>query len=137
MKDTAKRRKGFDLASKEIIKGENIRAGLVKYLIEDYKNLPVEKVKELVSDVLPSDDLSLPGKKVSYDVLFTVKLPNRNEKVGIYVDVEPQGYKEKDERLLNRAFYYCSRLIDKQNGLKEGFERRKYEEIKKFIPSGS
>ncbi len=121
----------FDEASKEILKGENIRAGIVKHHIDEYKDLSIKEIKGMLGEVEPSTDSIIPDSTIRYDVLFSARLPNSKDDIGIYIDLEPQGYYQREDQLINRAIYYGCRLIDRQRNSKPGFSSMDYQKLKK------
>ena len=64
-----------------------------EYCVEEYKDLSKEEIIKLIEDGnvnnvrikgINTEDLGLNDSKVVYDILYTSKLPNSNERIGLY-----------------------------------------------------
>lgn len=126
-----------DLPSKKLLIRKDIVSYILKYLVPEYKDIDIKDIKDsLVSGkddkhikTLSSKDNSINDATIVYDVLFTVKPPNSNENILMYIDIEPQGAYKLSYPIVSRAIYYASRLIDRQKG--KEFNNQDYGLIKK------
>ena len=122
----------YDRLSKKFI---SIRAILVQIL----KNCTIEFNDITLSDISSyiheryldskgenilsgnTEDETIPGAKIVYDILFEIRSPGK-ENMGIIINVELQGTDQTSYILLRRAIYYAARLLDRQKNSSEGFQ---------------
>ena len=106
--------------------------------IPEYNGLDIKEVVKYIEDNdntstiikgLPTDDNKIEDSLIKYDILFTSRIPNSNDKIGMFINIEAQNDINPSYDLLNRAIYYASRLISRQKG--EEFFNSKYNELKK------
>ena len=127
----------YDSASKRILSKKDILSNLMKECIPEYKNLSWQEIMKCIEDGseeeyikgLNCESINDEEETVRFDILFTSRLPNSNEQIGMYIDVEPQNRVNPGYNLLNRALYYASRLIDQQKGRTFNFED--YDKLRK------
>lgn len=131
--------KEYDLLAREVLSTKQILAYLLKYLIDDYKDLSIEEIYQLIEDGDDSSGKYIKGintsdtsdnKEIRHDIVFTPKLPNGKDRIGMYVGVESQKDDGKSiEKIYKRSLYYQSRLISRQ--AKEAFKNSDYKDLKK------
>lgn len=127
----------YDSMSKRLLSKKSIICNIMKECIPEYKNLSRKEIIECIEDGgdgeyingLNSESINDEEKRVAFDILFTSKLPDSNERIGMYIDLETQNRINPGYDLLDRAIYYASRLIDNQKG--KTFEGSNYDDIKK------
>ena len=127
----------YDATSKRILTNKTILCNIMKECIPEYKGVSKEEIIKCIeygSDEnhilgINNEDIGIKNKTIRFDILFTSKLPNSNERIGMYIDIEPQNSVYLEYELINRAIYYASRLIDRQKG--ETFNNSNYDDIRK------
>lgn len=127
----------YDIASKRILSKKSVLCNIMKECIPEYRDLSKEEIIKCIEDGseneyiegLNSEDIGINGQVINYDILFTSKLPDSDEKIGMYIDLEPQNDIYPGYELVIRALYYAARLIDRQKG--EAFSGSNYNDIKK------
>ncbi|MEF2783707.1 MAG: PD-(D/E)XK nuclease family transposase, partial [Clostridium sp.] len=77
-----------------------------------------------------TEDESIPGAKIVYDILFEVKIPGR-ESESIIINVEAQSTDQLPYDLVRRGIYYAARLINRQKNSSEGFQNSDFNSLKK------
>lgn len=132
-------KKEYDLLARQIMSTKQILANVLKYLVKEYENLSIEDIYKLISEGDGSDGKYIKGintndiqehKEIRHDIVFTPKLPNSEDKIGMYIGIEPQKDKSTNVSLLfKRGLYYDARLISRQAN--EAFINSKYENLKK------
>ena len=127
----------YDAMSKHILSDKQVLANIMKECIPEYSNLSRKEIIDLIEDGksnryivgLPTDDLKLDNNEIKYDILYTSRLPNSNELIGMYINIEAQNKDSLGYPVIKRAIYYASRLLSNQKGL--SFEKSEYHKIKK------
>lgn len=127
----------YDAASKAILTNKTILSNIMRECIEEYKGLSIEEIIKCIEDGSDSshivgmntEDIGIKGEKIHFDILFSSKLPNSNERIGMYIDIEPQNDIYLEYSLVSRAIFYACRLIDRQKG--EIFKNSNYNDIRK------
>ena len=112
----------YDEKSKKILSDKQVLANIMKECIPEYRNLSRKEIIDCIEDGgdsryitgLPTDDLVIEKAEVKYDILFTSRLPNSNERIGMYIDIEPQNKFYPGYPIVKRAIYYAARLISSQ-----------------------
>ena len=64
-----------------------------------------------------------------YDILFYASLPDSEEQIGLFINVEAQNNYYPGYPLIKRSIYYCSRMLSAQFG--RDFADGHYENLKK------
>ena len=126
----------YDKQSKRILKDKDVLSFIMKECIPEYRECTIEEIKKCIEDGndykfiqgIRNEDSRIKDTTVVYDILFTSKLPNSNEEIGMYINVEAQNNSTRYP-LINRAIYYVSRIISGQK--QEVFDHTHYENIKK------
>ena len=128
----------YDVKSKRLLSKKSILCNIMKECIPEYKNLTKEEIMDCIEDGdvnseyikgINTENINDNDSRINYDVLFTSKLPNSNERIGMYIDLETQNIINPGYHLIDRAIYYSSRLIDMQKG--SVFTGSNYSDIRK------
>lgn len=139
----------YDAAVKRLLSEKVILAWIMKTCLEEYKDCSIEEIvseyieSDLLSQTIPvMPDSSAPritginteNKTVSegtvmFDLVFQAQLPNSENKIHLYINVEAQNDCNPGYPLIMRAIYYGCRLISSQYGTE--FSDSHYENIKK------
>lgn len=130
-------KQAYDSASKRILSKKSILCNIMKECIPEYKNLSRKEIIECIEDGsnseyisgINSESINDDEKKITFDILFTSRIPNSDEKIGMYIDIEPQNRANPGYELLDRAMYYAARLVDSQKG--KAFDGSNYSDLKK------
>ena len=77
-----------------------------------------------------TEDETIPGSKIIYDMLFEVRTPGEKESLMI-INLEAQATEYLPYTLLKRGIYYGARLIDRQKNSNEGFQNSDFDKLKK------
>lgn len=128
----------YDITSKRILSKKSVLCNIMKECIPEYKNLSKQEILACIDDnydneyieTMNTEDIGINDETINFDILFTTRLPNSNERIGMYIDLEPQNNMYPGYELLNRAMYYAARLIDRQKG--EAFINSDYNNIRKI-----
>ena len=128
----------YDLLARHFMSNKQILAHLLKTLVKEYKELSIEDIYKLIDEGdgtsgdyvkgITTNDVNN-NKEIRLDVVFTPKLPNSDDKIGMYIGIEPQNDVRSYEKIYKRALYYNSRLISRQAN--EVFINSDYEKLKK------
>lgn len=136
MKTDIKNENLFDSKAKKILSDKQVLANILKDVVTEYKGLSFDEIYHLIEDGsderyingISTSDSELNNGEIKYDILFKAKLPNSSNDIGLYINVEPQGY-YTSYPVVKRAIYYASRLIARQKGIE--FKGQEYGSIKK------
>ena len=74
-------------------------------------------------------DKTITEGNVTFDILFSARIPNGDETRQIFINVESQDNWTPGYPLLKRAAYYCGRLISRQKGIV--FQHSDYQKLQK------
>lgn len=137
MKNKTKNMNAYDSNSKLILSNKTVLCNFMKQCIPEYKNLSKQEIIKCIEDGdnnthikgINTESIGFNGEKIHYDILFTSRIPNSKEKIGMYINIEPQNKLDLNYELLNRAQFYAARLINRQKG--EIFNKSNYDDIKK------
>jgi hypothetical protein len=138
----------YDAACRRILSEREILARLMKECIPEYRDCDVDEIATSyilddplvgavpVGPVAPrvsggrTTDAVVGEGTVTYDIRFTAKVPGSDaEPIGLVVNVEAQGRTSLPYPLINRAQYYCARLLSSQYG--EVFAHSRYGDLRK------
>lgn len=127
----------YDSQSKRILSDKDVLSFIMKECIPEYKESTIEEIKKCIEDGsdykflkgLRNEDSKIKGTTIAYDILFTSRIPNSNEEIGMHINIEAQNNTSLKYPLIYRAIYYASRIISGQKG--EVFDHSHYEKIKK------
>ena len=144
--DSLNRSSAYDHQCKNILSNKQVLATILKGCIAEYKDLSIEEItrciekKPLVNysnhhDTIEGknvEDASIVGALIRYDVLFDAVLPkNKNEEIGVIINIEAQNKDDPSYPLISRALYYCARLISRQKNAPDGFQKSEFDKLKK------
>lgn len=126
-----------DSPSKRILTRKDMISYILKYFVSEYKDIEIEDIKKSLESgkdnkhikTIENKDSFIYKATINYDILFTVKVPNSNEEIGMYINIEPQGSYNISYKLIRRALYYVCRLISRQKGI--NFYKQDFNNIKK------
>ena len=118
---------------------KKILAYIFKECLEEYKDLSLEKIQELLDEEQSHDkmisknveDQSIRGSMIRYDLLYKIKNPQNNNYM--WIDIEPQGMDPGTYDLFHRGFYYATRMVVRQRNDPEGFEEDDFDNLQKVI----
>ncbi|WP_279139492.1 hypothetical protein [Faecalicoccus pleomorphus] len=125
----------YDEQCKKILLYKQILAYIFKECLEEYKDLSLEKIQELLDEEQSHDkmisknveDQSIRGSMIRYDLLYKIKNPQNNNYM--WIDIEPQGMDPGTYDL----FYYATRMVARQRNDPEGFEEDDFDNLQKVI----
>lgn len=109
----------YDAQSKKILSDKSVLSNILKECVPEYKNYSRSEIRGFIEDGgkcrcikgISNDDNRVNNATIAYDILFYSRLPNSNENIGMYINVEAQNVSRPHYPLINRAVYYASRLI--------------------------
>ena len=116
----------YDEQCKKILSYKQILAYIFKECLEEYKDLSLEKIQELLDE-----EQSIRGSMIRYDLLYKIKNPQNNN--SMWIDIEPQGMDPGTYDLFHRDFYYATRMVVRQRNDPEGFEEDDFDNLQKVI----
>ena len=95
-------------------------------------NMNIDKATEKIYGMNP-EDTSVFGAKIIFDIIVGIRLPDTPEKenIGLVLNIEAQASSNTPYPLLNRAIYYCSRLLASQKNRPDGFRHSDFQNLKK------
>ena len=116
----------YDDYCKNTLKNKEVLWFLMKNFVSEYKNSSKEEILKSIEngdlskkyiDGITSEDLGInkDDNAVIFDILFTSKLPNSNDSIGLFINIEAQNNYHPGYPIVKRALYYASRLLAKQN----------------------
>ena len=129
----------YDEQCKKILSYKQILAYIFKECLEEYKDLSLEKIQELLDEEQSHDkmisknveDQSIRGSMIRYDLLYKIKNPQNNN--SMWIDIELQGMDPGTYDLFHRGFYYATRMVVRQRNDPEGFEEDDFDNLQKVI----
>jgi len=144
--DRTKEEIAYDESVKRILSTKHLLAWIMKGCVAEYKNYCVEYIVDNyiegdpevsktpvhrgdVIQGLDTADKDISEHTTLYDVLFYATLPDSDEKIGLFINIEAQNKFNPGYPLIKRGIYYCSRLISSQ--FEKDFADGHYENLKK------
>lgn len=150
----------YDAAAKRLVAQKPILAYILKSALEEYANVPVERIAEEYIGVpqvgtaavhqdhpdaaepgkmdgsfritgMPNEETSIREGSVFFDIRFTARVPKDDSLMEIIVNVEVQRKDKPGYPITKRGIYYGSRLISAQRGTV--FKDQEYGKIKKVV----
>ena len=136
----------YDSVCKTILSDKQILARIMCACVPEYSNCSIEEAMECIENKpllnvemdeinaisgKNGEDISIPGAVIKYDVLFTATTPKDNSSIEMFINIEAQADDKPGYPLIDRAIYYCSRLIARQKNATDGFTGSNYGDIKK------
>lgn len=143
----ARERIQLDDIAKHVLANKTVLSRLLKGLISEYKDVPLEVIKnEYIDETHIGDTSVVSGELIkggntestipdegsfSFDLLFDAIIPNllENGLAKIIVNVEAQGREPTEYDISTRGVFYCSRMISSQYGRE--FSGTEYNKINK------
>ena len=132
-----KNKNAYDALSKMILSDKTILANIMKGCIPEYRDYSIKEIKTYIEDDnnadhirgLKNEAISISGGKIEYDILFSSRLPNSDDLISMYINIEPQNNNHPSYPLINRALYYAAKILADQKGI--DFNNSEYNKIKK------
>ena len=137
----------YDAAVKRVLGDKQVLAMILQYTAKEFAHYSkneiincIEETPEIsIHRVRPGDmpdeitgmnnESKIPGEgEITYDVIFHVLTPGK-ERIKIIVNVEAQKKFRPGYHLVNRAMFYCARMLSEQ--LDKEFTTQNYDNIKK------
>lgn len=132
----------YDDAIKRILAYIPVLARILQGCVPEFKDIEIDEIEKLIEpknikvsqncskiDGKATDDVSVQGQVILYDVVFDAFVPTINDSTKIIVNIEAQNNFYPGYALERRAAYYCCRLIASQKGRE--FEHSNFDDIKK------
>lgn len=121
----------LDAGCKALLGCTAVAAFIAKHCIPEFHDMAIEDIQKCIIGTpqigsRPVDDLpeklnlknaeskSVNEGTIFYDVLFDIQLPGEDDTRKVIVDIEAQNNFDPGYAILNRASYYCGRLISDQ-----------------------
>lgn len=138
--------KAYDNYCKILLSNKDILAYIMKICMEEYKDCTIQEIKDCIESVsvqttgntkeriegMPTEDESVFGALIRYDILFKAKLPNQEVgEVGLFINLEAQNKDMSEYSIVTRGIYYASRLLARQKNSPEGFKNSDFANLKK------
>ena len=132
-----KNKNAYDALSKMILSDKTILANIMKGCIPEYRDYSIKEIKTYIEDDnnadhirgLKNEAISINKGKIEYDILFSSRLPNSDDLISMYINIEPQNNNHPSYPLINRALYYAAKILADQKGI--DFNNSEYNKIKK------
>lgn len=118
----------YDAAFKKVFARKDVLAGILLNVVPEYRELTLEDVMYRLSTDVTNDkyanvtvtkDVST-GSAVDYDLVTTCYVNGENKDYHLIFDLEMQRKFNPGYKLIDRAVYYASRLITRQELSKSG-----------------
>ena len=141
----------LDASAKKMLTNRQILAVILHDFVPEYRECTINDISEkyiepgsikmgsvqvepdaLSIEGISNEDASITEGRVTYDVLFNAVYPakeNRNELIGMFINVEAQAKYHPGYRLEKRGIYYAARRISSQ--IKSVDDKTNYGNLKK------
>ena len=128
----------YDDFAKQMLSRKDILSTIMEACIPEYKGLPRETIMACIEEgdsTVPQihgsnvEDSRMSDAEIKMDILFTSRLPDSAERVGLHINLEVQNEDEPGYPLEKRGVYYASRMIADQKGTV--FTGSHYEKLEK------
>ena len=146
------RNAAYDQAAKKVLSQKKILAFILKRMVEEFKDEPVQDIMTKYIEGTPlisqvpvhpdetnqeyeriqgnnTEDGSISEGMVRYDILFQALVPKTKEPIMLIINIEAQDRANPGYSILKRATYYASRMVSSQRG--RDFYGDDYDKIKK------
>lgn len=116
----------YDQKFKQLFQNKKFLAPILKNVVAEYKELPLEEIESLILSVKGDEEVAVSlaaedvGKgeeaKTFYDVMAGCRYPGTEEEfvVDLYFDLEMQRENNPGYPVPKRGVYYCSRMLSCQ-----------------------
>lgn len=138
----------YDEYCKKVLSNKQVLAHILKTCVREYADVPLKEIPSYIehdpmlnvsmedSEVIKGrnvEDQSVFGAEIRYDILFDAKLPHssKEERIGLFINIEAQNHRQTAYPLITRAIYYCSRLLARQKNHEGGFGKSNFQQLKK------
>ena len=135
-----------DESIKRLLSAKYLLAWIMKGCVAEYRDCALEDIAERYIEGSPqvsaapvhrgdfihgidTVDKSRDEHTTLYDILFYASLPDSEEQIGLFINVEAQNNYYPGYPLIKRSIYYCSRMLSAQFG--RDFADGHYENLKK------
>ena len=139
----------YDATCKRLLSERSVLARILKACVPEFAGCPLEVIERVglggagpgADGGQPADgaghrvwgiraDDALPGVgSVAYDVALCVRVPSEGGETELVMDVEAQSKFNPGYALMERAQYYCARLLSAQQGTL--FSKSHYENLRR------
>ena len=113
----------YNASVRNVLSDKNYLSYLLQKFVGNFKGLNRDEIESLIGDIttndeiykvygLSNEDSSYLDGVVKYDLLFTTRLPNSKDKIGMLINLELQS--EGSDTDLKRMIYYCSRMLSSE-----------------------
>ena len=122
----------YDNEVKKVLSDPQILAWILKYTVKEFENYTIPEIMSCIAgepevavhpvhpghytasvEGLSTESAELAAQKVTYDILFRVKVPGEGT-VGMIINVEAQNKFYESYDLVTRGVFYCARLLSTQ-----------------------
>ncbi len=139
----------YDEYCKRILCNKQILARIIKECVSEFHDIPLAEIPNYMESGptrninidkaadkvygMNTEDISVPGAKIIFDIIVGIRLPDspNKENIGLILNIEAQANGNTSYPLLNRAIYYCSRLLARQKNRPDGFQHSDIQNLKK------
>ena len=139
----------YDEYCKRILCNKQILARIIKECVLEFRDIPLADIPNYMENDptmniniekaankiygMNTEDISVHGAKIIFDIIVGIRLPDSPEKesIGLILNIEAQASSNTPYPLLNRAIYYCSRLLARQKNRPVGFQHSDFQNLKK------
>lgn len=138
----------YDVACKRLLSFKIILAYILKYCIDEFKDIDVNEIAEYYIEGYPqicesavhvnhsdyiismnNEDSTFDEGTIYYDIIFYAIAPYNGELIKLLLNIEAQNDFYPGYPLIMRAIYYACRMISAQYG--KEFTKANYNQIKK------
>lgn len=138
--ETADMKAQYDAQAKRIVADRGVLSWIVKYTVRELKDCTLEEIAGAIGQVEVAKAPVYPGRTrpeavagmqtqdtvpnegtVTYDIRFSVTTPGR-ERIRLIVNIEIQRKYHPGYDLVERAVFYCARMLSAQLGTEFGAE---------------
>ena len=146
--DNSSQNAQYDKHAKEILANKQVLSRILSTTVAEYKDVPLDVISSLIGDDLEigkhyleplakvrelNTESTIPGEgRVTYDIKFSAKLPNKDDTISLIINVEAQRKFNTPYDIVTRAVFYTCRMISEQ--LETEFsigKNHSYDDIKK------
>ena len=146
--DNSSQNAQYDKHAKEILANKQVLSRILSATVAEYKDVPLDVISSLIGDDLEigkhyleplakvrelNTESTIPGEgRVTYDIKFSAKLPNKDDTISLIINVEAQRKFNTPYDIVTRAVFYTCRMISEQ--LETEFsigKNHSYDDIKK------
>jgi len=144
--DVTDKKAQYDASCKTLLSFKCILAHILCEVVDEFMDMDWREAQQYIENPIigesavdadvadkitgePNEDVTVTDGERRFDILFKAQVPNKDEKIELYINIEIQKNFNPGYSLLKRGIYYCSRLISRQHGRE--FKNSEYDKIKK------